>query len=100
VQRTLLGKSQLHSLSFTRKSKKNCKSDEDYKKRIEKENSFRHQNKNNNFHPQNKTTMSEDSSAKLIKLKTTIQPLRAIFHLKINTTVSTMKGHSKNVAST
>jgi hypothetical protein len=27
------------------------KSNEDYRKRIEKENSFRHQNKNNNFHP-------------------------------------------------
>jgi hypothetical protein len=52
------------------------------------------------FIPQNKTTMSEDSSAKSIKLKTIIQPLRAIFHLIINTTVSTMKGHSKEVAST
>jgi hypothetical protein len=44
--------------------------------------------------------MSEDTSPKSIKLKTAIQPLKAIFHLKINTTVSTTKGHSKEVAST
>jgi hypothetical protein len=52
------------------------------------------------FIPQSKTTMSEDTSPKSIKLKTAIQPLKAIFHLKINTTVSTTKGHSKEVAST
>jgi phage gp46-like protein len=52
------------------------------------------------FIPQNKTTMSEDTSVKSIKLKTAIQPLKAIFHLKINTTVSTTKVHSKEVAST
>jgi hypothetical protein len=44
--------------------------------------------------------MSEDSSAKSIKLKTAIQPLKAIFHLKINTTVTTTKGHSKELTST
>jgi uncharacterized ParB-like nuclease family protein len=43
--------------------------------------------------------MSEDTSPKSIKLKTIIQPLKAIFHLKINTIVSTTKGHSKEVAS-
>jgi hypothetical protein len=52
------------------------------------------------FIPQSKTTMSEDSSTKSIKLKTAIQPLKAIFHVKINTTVSTTKGHLKEVAST
>jgi hypothetical protein len=52
------------------------------------------------FIPQSKTTMSEDTSTKSIKLKTAIQPPKAIFHLKINTTVSTTKGHSKEVAST
>jgi hypothetical protein len=52
------------------------------------------------FIPQSKTTMSEDSSAKSIKLKTTIQPLKATFHLNINTTANTMKGHSKEVALT
>jgi hypothetical protein len=77
---------------------KYCKSDEDYRKRIEEENSFRLQNKSNNFHLQSKTTMSEDSSAKSIKLKTTIQPLKATFHLKINTTVNTTKGYSEEVA--
>jgi hypothetical protein len=51
------------------------------------------------FIPQSKTTMSEDTSPKSIKLKTTIQLLKAIFHLKINITVSTIKGHSKEVAS-
>jgi hypothetical protein len=40
---------------------------------------------------QSKTTMSEDSSTKSIKLKTTIQQPKAIFHLKINTTVTTTK---------
>jgi hypothetical protein len=44
--------------------------------------------------------MSEDTSAKSIKLKTTIQPPKAIFHLKINTAVSTTKEHSKEVTST
>jgi hypothetical protein len=44
--------------------------------------------------------MRGDTSAKSIKLKTATQPLKAIFHLKINTTVSTTKGHSKEVAST
>jgi hypothetical protein len=51
------------------------------------------------FIPQSKTTMSEDTSPKSIKLKTAIQLLKPIFHLKINTTVSTTKGHSKDVAS-
>jgi hypothetical protein len=32
------------------KIQKYCKSDEDYKKRIEEENNFRNQNKSNNFH--------------------------------------------------
>jgi hypothetical protein len=54
-----------------------CKSDADYRKRIE-----------------------EDTSAKSIKLKTTIQPPKEIFHLKINTTISTTKRHSKEVVST
>jgi hypothetical protein len=44
--------------------------------------------------------MSGDTSAKSIKLKTAIQLLKAIFHLKINTTVNTTKGHSKEVTST
>jgi hypothetical protein len=33
-------------------------------------------------------------------LKTTIQPLKATFQLKINTTVNTTKGYSEEVAST
>jgi hypothetical protein len=78
---------------------KYCKSDEDYTKRIEEENNFRNQNKSSNFHPQSKTTMSEDTSPKSIKLKTAIQLLKSIFHLKINTTVSITKKHSKEVAS-
>jgi hypothetical protein len=52
------------------------------------------------FIPQSKTTKSEDTSAKSIKSKTAIQPPKAIFHPKINTTVSTTKRHSKEVAST
>jgi hypothetical protein len=79
---------------------KYCKSDGDYRKRIKEENSFRNQNKSSNFHPQSKTTMSGDTSAKSIKLKTAIQPLKAIFQLKINITVSTTNEHSKEVAST
>jgi hypothetical protein len=51
------------------------------------------------FIPQSKTTLSEDTSPKSIKLKIAIQLLKALFHLKINTTVSTIKGHSKEVAS-
>jgi hypothetical protein len=43
--------------------------------------------------------MSEDTSPKSIKLKTSIQLLKQIFNLKINTTVSTTKEHSKEVAS-
>jgi phage gp46-like protein len=52
------------------------------------------------FIPQSKKTTSEDTSAKSIKSKTAIQPPKEIFHLKINTTVSTMKRHSKEVVST
>jgi hypothetical protein len=51
------------------------------------------------FIPQSKTTMSEDTSPKSIKLKIAIQLLKPIFNLKINTTVNTTKGHSKKVAS-
>jgi hypothetical protein len=51
------------------------------------------------FIPQSKTTMSEDTSPKSIKFKTAIQLLKSIFHLKISTTVSTTKGHLKEVAS-
>jgi hypothetical protein len=52
------------------------------------------------FIPQSKTTMSGDTLAKSIKVKTTIQPLKAIFHLKINTSVRTTKEHSKEMTST
>jgi hypothetical protein len=50
--------------------------------------------------PQSKTIMSGDTSAKSIKLKTVIQPLKTIFHLKINTIVNRTKGHSKEMALT
>jgi ribosomal protein L29 len=51
------------------------------------------------FNPQSKTTLSEDTSPKSIKLKIAIQLLKTLFHLKINTAVSTTKGHSKEMAS-
>jgi hypothetical protein len=99
VQHTLLKKSQLRSLSFTRKYKNTVNPMKIIEKESRKKIASEIKTKGAIFIPQSKITMSGDASAKSIKLKTTIQPLKAIFHLKINTTVSTTKVHSKEMAS-
>jgi hypothetical protein len=100
VQHTLLEKSQLRSLSFTRKSKNTANPTKITEKESRKKIASDIKTETTIFIPQSKTTMSKDSSAKSIKLKTAIQPLKATFHLKINTIVSTTKGHSKEVSLT
>jgi hypothetical protein len=68
-------------------------------KELRKKTALEIKTKTANFIPQSKTTLSEDTSPKSIKLKIAIQLLKTLFHLKINTTVSTTEGHSKEVAS-
>jgi hypothetical protein len=99
VQHTLLEKSQLHWLSFTKKSKSTASPMKITGKELRKKTASKIKTKVAIFIPQSKTTMREDTSPKSIKLKTAIQLLKQIFNLKINTAVGTTKGHSKDVAS-
>jgi hypothetical protein len=99
VQHTLLEKSQLHWLSFTKKSKSTASPMKIIEKELRKKTTLEIKTKAAIFIPQSKITMSKDTSPKSIKLKTAIQLLKQNFNLKINTTFSTTKGHSKEVTS-
>jgi hypothetical protein len=99
VQHTLLEKSQLHWLSFTKKSKSTTSPMKNTEKELRKKTASEIKTKATIFNPQSKTTLSEDTSPKSIKLKIAIQLLKTLSHLKISTSVSTTKGHSKEVAS-